>query len=103
MKEKLYRILSEKGKVLNFSVGMYSNELDPDRSKLAKRVAKEFIEGFAKFCEDEELQLNAGITELPTIGSCGYVSVTKDGEALLFFAVPHDVIDVVETQGEPDG
>jgi hypothetical protein len=99
VKEKLYKILAEKGETLNFSVALYNNELDPEKSKLAKRVAKQFIEGFAKFCEDNELQLSAGITELPELGSSGFVAVTKNREPLMFLAVPHDVVDIIENKG----
>lgn len=94
MNEKLYKTLQQKGEVLNFNVALYNNETDPERTKLAKRVAKQFLEGFARFCEDEGLTMNAGLTQLPELGSSGYVSISKDGHALLFLAVPHEVIEV---------
>jgi hypothetical protein len=96
--EKLYKILAQKGETLNFSIALYNNETDPKTTKLAKRVARQFIEGFAKFCEEEGLVLKAGITDLPTIGSSGYVAVTKDDQHLMFLAVPHELIEIKETQ-----
>lgn len=98
MKEKLYKTISEAGDVLNFSIVLYNNEMDPERTKLAKRTAKKFIEGFAKFCEEEGLRMDAGLTELPSVGSCGYVSVNKGNDALMMMAVPHDVIEITNSQ-----
>lgn len=96
MKEKLYKVIAEKGDTLGFSIALYNNELDPERTKLAKRVVKRFIEDFAKFCEEQDLHMTAGMQDT-NAGASTYLSVSKGNDALMVLAVPHDIIEIVET------
>ena len=93
--DALTKLLSEAGQDMNFSVAIYENQLNREKTRLAKRVAKQFLEGFAKFCIGNNLELTCGFSDLPIVGDSVYLAVSeKQGDTLMVLATPNNIIEV---------
>lgn len=92
---ELFKILNSQGESSNFSIGLYENATDKENTRLAKKIAKEFI-SFGKFCEDNELEMTSGIREFPSVGMGTYLAISKKESSIthMVLIVPHDIIEI---------
>ena len=93
----------ELGKTCNFSLAYCKNPTDPENSRRGRQVTQAFLEGFATYCEENDLELAAGVDEFEEVGMASYLAVKPMDEdvLLMMLLVPHDLIDVNDG-GEDD-
>jgi len=98
MSDNLYDLVKEAGSQSNFSIILNKSKASKTTAAQAKRAAKAFGE-FAKACVDEKFVLEAGVGDMPVVGPSGYIKIKNaDDEVLVIITVPHNIIDIVETQ-----
>lgn len=92
----------ELGQSCNFSLAYCKNPTDPENSKRGRQVTQAFLEGFATYCEENGLELAAGVDEFDEVGMASYLAVKPLDEdvLLMMLLVPHDLLDVDTEEGE---
>lgn len=92
----------ELGRACNFNLAYCKNPTDPENSKRGRQVTQAFLEGFATYCEENDLELAAGVDEFEEIGTASYLAVKPVDEdvLLMMLLVPHDLVDVEAEEGE---
>lgn len=95
-----YELMMKAGEKSNFSIIMNKSKSNRAVALQAKKAGKAFGQ-FAKACIDEGFVLEGGMGEVPVVGLSSYTHIKNtDGDSLMIVAVPHDIIDIAETQGE---
>jgi len=90
------------GSSVGFSLARYDNPTDRGNTDKARRVTSAFLEGFASFLDENDMEMTAGFDEFESLGAASYLAVKpKHENVLLMMAlVPHDVIDINEEEDD---
>lgn len=88
--------IKELGQSVGFSLAYYNNPTDHANTTKARQATNAFLEGFANYLEENELEMTAGFDDFEAIGQASYLAVKPVNEdvLLMMVLVPHDVIDV---------
>ena len=72
-----------------------TSKADRKTAEKAKQAAKKFGE-FAKWCVDNDMVLEAGIGDMPFVGTSSFINIIdSEGTSLVILTVPHELIDVI--------
>lgn len=90
--------IKELGQSVGFSLAYYNNPTDHHNTTRARQVTDAFLEGFANYLEENDLEMTAGFDDFEAIGQASYLAVkpTTEDVLLMMVLVPHEVLEIEE-------